>query len=221
MYISETNDRTRIRTSRRELSCATTTVVSIPSTISEERPPNERDHRRSAREERVEPRSRAPRATTTGDQEVLTRRFEEEEARLDRQRDLERQERPSQTPSQVPEGILTCQRLLRILHTLEVDPNNQEGLTLQSRLRSVFGLAILVAKREAGEAALPDAIWNRMVENLIESQLAESETGVTSLWRTVLDTGVNHRRLFDQIVEGDLEHTRRGVDRQILSGVRH
>ena len=222
MDISETNDRTRIRTPRTELSRATTTVVSFPSTISEERPPNGREHQWSTREERVEPRARAPRATTTADQEALARRFEEERVRLDRQRDLERLERPSrQSPSQVPEGTLTGQRLMRILHMLEVDPNNQEGLALQPRLRRVFGLAILVAKREAGEAALPDAIWNCMVGNLIESQLAESEIGVTSLWRTVLDTGVNHRRLFDQIVEGDLEHTHREVDRWILSGVRH
>ena len=230
---SGTNDRIYVRATRRELSRTTTTVVSIPSrtprdpsTSSEERSSNEREHRWFAREEQGERRTRTSHPTTTASQEERARRFEEERARLDRQSDLERQERPGRpNASQTRVDTPTQRRLLRILHLLhetqEVDPSNREGLELRSRLLRVFGLAIIAAKKEVGEEASPGVVWSCLVVNLVTSQLVESEGDVSALWRTLFDLRQNDHRFFNRIVEGSIAHTEQEVERRILSEAGH
>ena len=207
---SGTNDRTNIRATRRELSRTTTIVVSIPSRMPRE--PSTSSEERSS--------------TTTANQEDLARRFEEERARLDRQTDQEREERldrPNASQTRVDTPIR--RRLLRIIHLLhetqEVDPSNQEGLELRSRLLRVFGLAIIAAKTEVGEGSSPDVVWSCMVVNLVTSQLVESEEDVSALWRTLFDLGRNGHRFFNRIAEGSIAHTEQEVERRILSEARH
>ena len=128
----------------------------------------------------------------------------------------ERRNRPP--PSEGP--VHTGFRLRYIINLLNetrwVNPNDEEGIVLRTRFLRIFGTATLIAKDNAEVNASPDIIWESLVNELIASQLFESESQIITVWEIVMREE-NPRRMFDDIVGRDSEHAHSQTQARIFS----